>query len=174
MRATVRASARGVYHSKPQPVERDAAVEEFRRALLALSRSAGRGKRPQPIIDKGKDLQAGRNRACETVVDLLFDAQDNKLPLDELVKPALLLVHLLRTRGSIPPAACYNELHRAESDVEAMLNLVTNALRDGEYSTANVARARDLTERHIAALSAIRDKLNHDLLAARPALELAR
>ena len=56
-----------------------------------------------------------------------------------------------------------------------MLNLVTNALRDGEYSTANVARARDRTELHIAALTALRDKLNYDLLASRPrALELAR
>lgn len=160
MPATMTAPARHGHHRLSGLVERDRAAKELVSVVKEASRAARHGIRSTKIIQLEKDIGTGKNRACHTIVELLFTAQDNGVAIDKLEHVARTLVGLLRTRAGLAPAETLSQVNRREGEIDCRLDAVQLALADGECSSENLTAADRLITEQIDALQALRDKVN--------------
>lgn len=160
MPATMTAPGRRGHHRLSGLVERDRAAKQLAGAVQDASRAARHGIRSTKILQLEKDIGTGKNRACHSVIELLFTAMDNGVAIDKLEHVARTLVGLLRTRAGLAPAETLNQLIRHEGDIDCRLDAVELALHDGECSSENLAAADELITQQIDALLALRDKVN--------------
>lgn len=160
MPQTLRASGAPRHHRLGGLVERDRAAKELAGTVQDASRAARHGVRSTKIIQLEKDIGTGKNRACHTVVELLFTAQDNGVSIDKLEHVARTLTGLLRTRAGLAPGETLNQVNRREGEIDCRLDAIQLALQDGECSSENLAAADRLISEQVDALVALRDKVN--------------
>ncbi|MGK2935216.1 MAG: hypothetical protein ACSLFE_08240 [Gemmatimonadaceae bacterium] len=152
-------------HDSARLVDAHDAERWLNDVLVATSRRSPRGARSRRIMQIEKDIGQGRCRPWRTVVELLVSSQGNGVSADDLDLVARTLSGIMRSRAGLAPRESLNELLRTAHELDCRHDLVEWALRDGETSMDRLVAARDLTNRYIDSLEAVRDKLDQQILA---------
>lgn len=165
MPATMRDPVPAHNHGSACLVDAAAVERLLNEALVRTSRLSRRGSRSAYVIQKEKDIGEGRCRPFRVVAELLVSSQNNGVSADDLDLVPDTISGLLRSRAGLAPRESLNELLRTAHELDCRHDLVEWALRDGETSMDRLVAARDLTNRYIDSLEAVRDKLDQQILA---------
>ena len=140
------------------------AVKEFKTALLAPYRSLKYGAHNDTRLSRlYDDVNADNNRACFTVIDLLFGPQDSGVDLDTLCNAPSTLEALITARSPEAQELSMEDLHKMETHIEGALNDVQMAYVTGDNSTQCQLKLLAQIERNLAVLERMKARVTNNL-----------